>query len=406
MLDTEKIREDFPILSRKVRGKPLAYLDNAATTHKPLAVLQAMDDYYLSSNANPHRGTSSLSQQATEIYEGARKKAAAFVGAKPEEIIFTRNATESLNLAAHMAGELTQGMRRGSDGILLTQMEHHSNIVPWQLLAKRQGRRIKYVKVRSYGALCNEDAEGMLKGSSVFSFTHLSNVLGVANDAKALCSKAKKAGALSVVDAAQSVPHLPVNVKEIGCDFLAFSGHKMLGPTGIGVLYARKELQEKAEPFLGGGDMIKQVNFESSTWNDVPYKFEAGTPNVAGAVGLAAAVDYLKKVGMENIEMHEAQLGKSCAEELEEIVGMRILGPKKNRAGIVAYNIRKLHPHDLGEFADEDGIVIRTGHHCAQPLMKVLGEGASCRASFYIYNTQEEVERLSASMKRAAKALK
>jgi cysteine desulfurase/selenocysteine lyase len=406
MLDTEKIREDFPILSRKVRRKPLAYLDNAATTQKPNAVIDAIAQYYRSSNANPHRGTSSLSQEATEIYEGARKKVAAFVGAKPQEIIFTRNATESLNLAAHMAGEVTRGVRRGRDGILLTQMEHHSNIVPWQLLAKRRGRKLKFVKVRSYGALCNEDVSGMLGGCSIFSFTHLSNVLGTVNDAKALCSKAAKAGALSVVDGAQSVPHLEVNVKEIDCDFLAFSGHKMLGPTGIGVLYARKELQEKSEPFLGGGDMIRQVGFERSTWNDAPYKFEAGTPNVAGAVGLAAAIDYLKNVGMGNIEEHEAGLGKRCVQELEGIGGMRVLGPKKNRTGIVAFNIGKLHAHDVGEFADEDGIVIRTGHHCAQPLMAVLGETASCRASFYLYNTSEEVERLAASMRRAAKALK
>jgi len=274
MLDVEKIREDFPILKRDMCGKALAYLDNAATTQKPVQVLQAMDDYYKSHNANIHRGAYSLSLEATDAYEGARANIARFINAKPEEIIFTRNATESLNLAASVTAA---SMKKGST-ILLTQMEHHSNIVPWQLAAKRGGHRLQYAKVRRNGTLCNEDVEKELARSpSVFSFTHVSNALGTINDAKDLCRKAKKAGSLACVDAAQSAPHMKVDVKEIGCDFFAFSGHKMLGPTGTGVLYMRRELQKKFEPFLGGGDMIKSVGFESSVWNDPPHKFEAGT---------------------------------------------------------------------------------------------------------------------------------
>ena len=400
-MDVEKIRADFPILFRSFNGKPPAYLDNAATTQKPLCVLEAMDEYYRNSNANPHRGAYSLSAQSTEIYESARRNVAAFIGARPEEIIFTRNATESLNLVANVA---CQQASKGSR-ILLTQMEHHSNIVPWQMAAKRHGPSLDYLKIRSCGALCMEDLpEKLAKSPFIFSFAHVSNVLGTINDAKKLARMAKGAGALSCVDAAQSVPHMMVSVKEIGCDFLAFSGHKMLGPMGIGVLYMRRELQEEMEPFLGGGDMIKRVGFEKSEWNGPPHKFEAGTPNVAGAVGLAAAISYLKKIGMKKIEAHEKRLAAACRRQLSRVPGIRFHGPKKG-AGIVSFNIGRIHAHDAGEFADEDGIAIRTGHHCAMPLMGVLGEAATCRASFYIYNSEEEVDRLAAAMKKAQRKL-
>lgn len=401
MLDPEKIRCDFPIFERKFSGKALAYLDNAATTQKPSQVMEAMGGYYRNFNANPHRGAYRLVAEATERYESARRNIASFIGARHEEIIFTRNTTESLNLVAAVA---CQQAAPGS-GILLTQMEHHSNIVPWQMNAKRRDLKIKYAKMHSNGTLCIEDVQLELAAHpAVFSFTHVSNVLGTINDAKKLARMAKKAGALSCVDAAQSVPHMEVNVKRIGCDFLAFSGHKMLGPAGIGVLYMRRELQESCPPFLGGGGMIKEVTFEGATWNSPPYKFEAGTPNVAGAVGLSSAADYLKKIGMGSIAAHEKNLAKRCREELGGIKGMRFHGPKDG-IGIVSFNIGKMHAHDAGQFADEDGVAIRTGHHCAQPLMKLLGVPATARASFYIYNTQEEVGRLALSMKRAQKTL-
>jgi cysteine desulfurase/selenocysteine lyase len=402
MLDVEKIRSDFPILSRKMNGKPIAYLDNAATTQKPVQVIEAMDGYYRNANANPHRGNYSLVEEATEAYEGARKKVAAFAGAKPEEIIFTRNATESLNLVANVT---CQQAKPGST-VLLTQMEHHSNIVPWQLGAKRHGLKLRYVKMRSYGALCNEDAEGGLEQKPfVFSFTAASNVLGAANDSAKLAKMAKNAGALACIDAAQAAPRTKIDVKKIGCDFLAFSGHKMLGPTGIGVLFMRRELQEELLPFLGGGDMIKSVSFDSASYNAPPCKYEAGTPNVAGAVGLSAAIDYLQKVGMEKIAEHEKKLAKYCRNELAGIKGIQFYGPKKSESGIVSFNIGRIHAHDLGEFANSEGIAIRAGHLCAQPLMGLLKVPAVARASFYIYNTEEEAERLVESMKKAAKVL-
>ena len=399
--DVEKIREDFPILKRKFNGHRLAYLDNAATTQKPVQVLEAMDGYYREHNANIHRGAYTLSQESTDAYENARKNVASFIGATPEEIIFTKNTTESLNIVAGITCETAP---RGSS-VLLTQMEHHSNIVPWQLQAKRNHLLLRYVKMRSYGKLCNEDVdEELARSPHIFSFTHVSNVLGTINDAASFCRKAKKAGTLSCVDAAQSVPHMKVNVKEMGCDFLAFSAHKMLGPTGIGVLYMRRELQETLPPFLGGGDMIKSVSCDSSTWNDPPYKYEAGTQNVAGAVGLSAAIDYLKKVGLKNIAAHEQKLAALCRKELSLIKGVKFYGPK-NSAGLVSFNIGKIHAHDAGEFANREGIAIRAGHHCAMPLMKLLDVPATCRASFYLYNTEEEVERLAASMKRCQKVM-
>ena len=399
--DVEKIRADFPILSRKMNGKPLAYLDNAATTQKPRAVLEAMDDYYNMHNANVHRGAYLLSEEATESYEKARAVVARFINARPDEIIFTRNATESLNL---VASTTSQQAARGS-GILLTQMEHHSNIVPWQLAAKRNRLGLEYATISGKGELDETSVESQLSSSPfIFSFTHVSNVLGTVNDAAHLCRMARKAGTLSCVDAAQSVPHMEVDVKGMGCDFLAFSGHKMLGPTGIGALYMRRELQERLPPFLGGGDMIRRVSFEKSEWNEPPYKFEAGTQNVAGAVGLGAATGYIRKVGLGRIAVHGRKLAKICREELSRVPEIRFYGPGKG-PGIVPFNVGGIHAHDAGEFANQDGIAIRAGHHCAQPLMGLLGVPATCRASFYFYNTEEEAKRLGASMKRCWKAL-
>jgi len=400
-LDNEKIRADFPILARRFGGKALAYLDNAATTQKPVQVLEAMDEYYRNSNANVNRGAYRLGEESTEAYEHARKKVAEFIGADADEIIFTKNATESLNLVANVA---CNGAKKGSR-ILLTEMEHHSNIVPWQMAAKRKGLKLRYAKITGEGKLDMEDAKARLaENPFIFSFTRLSNVLGALNDAKTLVRMARKAGALTCVDGAQSVPHARVDVKEIGCDFCAFSGHKMLGPMGIGVLYMRRELQESLQPFLGGGDMIKSVDFARAEWNEPPHKFEAGTPNVAGAVGLSAAVGYLSKIGMGRVAAHEKKLAAVCRETLGEVPEIRFHGPA-NGAGIVSFNVGRIHAHDLGTFADRDGVAIRTGRHCAEPLVRLLGETATARASFYVYNTEEEVGRLAESMKRAQRKL-
>lgn len=395
--DVDKIRGDFPILSRRANGKPLAYLDNAATTQKPRAVLDAIRDYYENSNANAHRGGNALAEEATGIYENARKRVARFIGAAPSEIVFTRNATESLNLSARLCVE-----QMGAKRILLTEMEHHSNIVNWQLAAKGKAK-IKYLKVKSAGAICKEDVGG-LGADSVFSFTHASNVLGTVNDADALCKMARAAGALSVVDGAQSAPHMKVDVHAMGCDFFAFSAHKMLGPTGLGVLYIRKEIADRLEPVFGGGGAIESVMFSGTTFARAPYKFEPGTQDVAGAVGLAAAIDYLEKVGMGAIEKHVAELHRACIAGLKEMGGVHVYG-NGEKTGIVSFNVGRLHAHDIAQIASDDGVMLRAGHHCCQPLMKALGASATARASFYLYNTEEEAGRLAASVKRAKKVL-
>ena len=400
-MDVEKIRSDFPILSRRFSGRRLAYLDNAATTQKPVQVIGAIGEYYRNSNANVNRGAYRLGEESTEIYEAARRSVASFIGARQDEIIFTRNATESLNLVASV---VCQQAAPGS-GILLTQMEHHSNIVPWQLAAKRHGLRLEYAEITAEGKLDLRDVEARLAARpSIFSFTHVSNVLGTVNGAQKLSRMAKGAGALSCVDGAQSAPHMGVDVKGMGCDFFAFSGHKMLGPMGIGVLYMRRGLQQSLPPFLGGGDMIKSVGFGGSVWGAPPHKYEAGTPDVAGAVGLSAAIGYLKKIGMGKIAAHERKLAAYCREALSAVRGIRFHGPE-NGAGIVSFNVGKIHAHDLAAFADDDAVAIRAGHHCAQPLMGLLGEAATCRASAYLYNTEEEIDRLVASAKRAQKTL-
>lgn len=398
-IDVKGILHDFPILSRKINGHRLVYLDNAATTQKPLQVIEAVNDFYLKHNANVHRSVHTLGEEATELYEGAREKVASFINAGSEEIVFTRGTTESINLVRFAWAEK---YLEKDDVILLTMMEHHSNIVPWQLVARKKGARLRYVGVDKEGRLKFDELERDIAGSRILAITHCSNVLGTVNDVKKACSLARKNGVLTVVDAAQSAPHIRVDVREIGCDFLAFSGHKMLAPNGIGVLYGRKEILQEMDPFHGGGDMIKEVFLDHATWNDVPYKFEAGTVNTGGAIGLAEAIRYIEKIGIENIEKHERAVTQYCLETLSKIEGLLIYGPQeaKGRVGVVSFNIKGAHPHDVATILDRNGIAIRSGHHCAQPLMNHYSVPAMCRASFYLYNTLEDVDRLYQGIKK------
>ena len=401
LLDVERVRADFPILKRKVNGKRLVYLDNAATTQKPRSVIEAISDFYSNHNANIHRAVHRLSIEATEAYEKARSKAAAFIKCKNEEVIFTRGTTESINLVRFAWAE--EQMEK-DDLIVLTKMEHHSNIVPWQLVAQKTHAKVKYVDLDEDGILNMYEFERAMNDSpKLVAFTHCSNVLGTINDAAMLVRKARKAGATTLVDAAQSVPHMPVDVSQIGCDFLAFSGHKMLGPTGIGVLYGRKALLEDIEPFQGGGDMIKEVHLTGAKWNDIPYKFEAGTTNFADAVGLGVAIDYLSSVGMQKVRDHEVELLKYAIEEAEKVGGLTIYGPRDTarRGGVLSFNVEGIHPHDMASILDEEGVAIRSGHHCAQPLMERLDVMATNRASFYIYNSYDDVDVLVGGLKKA-----
>ena len=405
ILNTEKIRKDFPILNRKINGMPLIYLDNSATTQKPKQVIQAITDYYENYNANVHRGIHTLSEEATIGYENAHKKVADFINVDSvEEIIFTKNATESLNLLAY---SLTSQLKNG-DEIVLTQMEHHSNIVPWQQLAKHRGLIVKYIKKDKEGKLDkNSIVDTITRKTKIVSVTHVSNVLGTINPVKEIGKIAHEHNAFFVVDSAQGVPHMPVDVKKIDCDFLAFSGHKMCGPTGIGVLYGRKERLQRMSPFLYGGDMIKEVRFDDTRFNDLPWRFEAGTPNISEGIGLGIAVDYLKKIGMENVREHERELVSYAMEKLSEIECIEIYGPSADsRGGVVSFNLKGIHAHDVAHFLNEDGIAIRGGHHCAMPLMSVLGINGSARASFYIYNTYEEIDLLKKSLERTVRFFK
>ncbi|MBI2143741.1 cysteine desulfurase [Candidatus Woesearchaeota archaeon] len=399
-MNAKKIREDFPILKRKVYGKPLVYLDNAATTQKPMQVIEAISRYYREYNSNVHRAVHKLSQEATEAYESAHEKVSNFIGAKGiQEVAFTKNATESLNLVAN---SLSRQLSKG-DEIILTQMEHHSNMVPWQQAAKRTGARLKYIEIDGNGELKMQQLQSLInKKTKIVAFTHVSNVLGTINPAKEIISAAKDAGAITVMDGAQSVPHMPVNAQKLGCDFLAFSSHKMLGPMGIGVLYGKDELLEKMEPLLYGGDMVSEVSFEDAKWNELPWRLEAGTPDVAGAVGLAAAIDYLLKIGLENIHDHEKLLTKLAIEKLQQIAGLAIYGPEAERAGLASFSINGVHPHDVSALLDAEGIAVRGGHHCAMPLARLLGTFGSTRASFYIYNTAQEMEKLAAAVEKLA----
>ena len=400
-VDWAKVRKDFPILDQQVHGHPLVYFDNAATTQKPRAVVDALRSYYEHDNANVHRGLHELSSRATDAYEGARARVAKYIGAAgADEIVFTRGTTESINLVAQAWGGR---FLHQSDVILLTEMEHHSNLVPWQLLAERVAARLRFVPVRNDGTLALEHLEQLLTPEvKLFAFTHVSNSLGTINPVAELCRKAKAVGAVSLVDAAQSAGHMPVDVREIGCDFLAFSGHKMCGPTGSGALYGRAEILDAMPPWHGGGEMIVSVTLEKSTFKKPPHRFEAGTPNIAGAIGLAAALDYLDAIGRSAIAEHDAQLTTYARERFAELPGLRVLGPAGERGAILGFVMDAVHPHDLTTFADQRGVALRGGHHCNQPLMRRFGLPGTTRASFYFYNTREEIDRMIDILRDAA----
>jgi cysteine desulfurase/selenocysteine lyase len=387
----QKIKNDFPIFT----DSDLVYLDNAATSQKPQSVLDAVYSMYKEANANVHRALYSLGSEATERFENSRKKVANFIGADSKEIIFTSGTTESINLLARSLGNTL----KPGDEILISEMEHHSNIVPWQMAAQRTGATLKYLSITDTGELDLTNPENYFTSNTkIVSLTHMSNVLGTINPIKYLAKLAHDVGAILIVDGAQGASHIPVNIKELDCDFYAFSGHKMLGPTGIGVLWGKTELLEEMEPFMGGGEMINTVTMESSTWNDIPYKFEAGTPNFAQAVGLGAAIDYLENIGMNEIADHENTLTQYAMNKLNNVDGLRIHGSAKDRGGVISFNVDGIHPHDLAQFLNEDNIAIRVGHHCAQPLLKTLGETATARLSFYIYNDESDVDKFCASL--------
>ena len=398
----EEIRKDFPILARQVHGKPLVYLDSTASSQKPQAVLDAMTHYYQSYNANVHRGVYEISEEATAAMEKARVKVARFINARhSKQIIFTRNTTESINLLAYTWGSVNI---KAGDLIVLTEMEHHSNLVPWQLLAQRTGARLEFIPVSDDGLLqLDVYAELLKQQPKLVAFTHMSNVLGTINPAKAMIEQAHAVGAVIVLDAAQSVPHLPVDVQALDADFVCFSGHKMLGPTGIGVLYGKRDLLEAMPPFMGGGDMIRTVKLRESTWNDLPWKFEAGTPAIAEAVGLGAAVDYLNALGMENVQRHEQEMTAYAMERLSNVANLTIYGPAADqRGGVISFTLGDIHPHDLASILDQEvGVSIRAGHHCAQPLMERFDLAATARASFYVYTMKEEIDMLVRGLERA-----
>ena len=402
-----QVREDFPILKRQVNGKPLVYLDNAATSQKPTQVIKALEQYYLEYNANIHRGIHKLAEEATLAHEEAREKTAKFINARrTEEIVFVRNTTEALNLLAYAWGRRNVGK---NDKIVLTIMEHHSNIVPWQMLAKEKEAKIEFIEIDKEGKLQEEQIREKIDSrTKIVAVTHASNVLGTINPVEAIGKAAHQVGALFVLDAAQSVPHMPVDVKKLDCDFMAFSGHKMMGPTGIGVLYGKKQFLEDTPPFLGGGEMIREVHTTDSSWKELPYKFEAGTPNIAGAIGLGIAIDYLNRLGMQHIHDHEMKITAYTLSKMEKINGLTYYGPKDvdQRVGVISFNLGDIHAHDMASLLDEEGIAIRSGHHCAQPLMEFLDIPAASRASFYIYNTKEEVDILINALEKAKKLFK
>ena len=392
-IDWKAIREDFPILRERAHGHPLIYFDSAATSQKPRAVLDALRNYYEHENANVHRGLHELSSRATEAYEKSRQQVANYLGAaSADEIVFTRGTTESINLVAQAWGGK---FLRDGDVVLLTEMEHHSNLVPWQLLAERTGAQLRFVPVCDDGTLALDRLSSLLTPEvKLFAFTHVSNSLGTINPVRELCKKARAVGALTLVDAAQSAGHMPINVRELGCDFLAFSGHKMCGPTGIGALYGRAEILDSIPPWHGGGEMIVSVSLEKSAFKKAPHRFEAGTPNIAGAIGLAAAIDYIESIGRAAIFEHDAQLAGYAMERLAELPGMRVLGPSAERGALVGFVMEAAHPHDLTTFADQYGLAMRGGHHCNQPLMRRFGLPGTTRASFYFYNTKGEIDRM------------
>ncbi|KIQ95012.1 putative cysteine desulfurase [Anoxybacillus thermarum] len=397
-MNVKELRQLFPILDQQVNGKPLVYLDSAATSQKPLPVIEAIDNYYRQYNSNVHRGVHTLGTKATDAYEGAREKVRRFIGAaSTEEIIFTRGTTTAINLVAASYGRAN--VREG-DEIVITYMEHHSNIIPWQQVAKQTGATLKYIPLQPDGTIRLEDVEQTVTpNTKIVAVMHVSNVLGTINPVKEIAQIAHKNGAVVVVDGAQSTPHMKVNVQDIDCDFYAFSGHKMCGPTGIGVLYGKKHLLEQMEPVEFGGEMIDFVGLYESTWKELPWKFEGGTPIIAGAIGLGAAIDFLEQVGLDHIAEHEHRLAQYALAQLATIEGLTIYGPKE-RAGLVTFNIDGVHPHDVATVLDAEGIAVRAGHHCAQPLMKWLNVTATARASFYLYNTEEEIDALVSALKK------
>jgi len=391
-LDVANIRADFPILGREVHGRPLVYLDSAASSQKPRAVIEAMSDYFSAHHANVHRGAHQLSVEATDAYEEARAKVARFAGASnPDEIVFTRGTTEGINLVAYAWGRSVGP----GDEIVLTVMEHHSNIVPWQLLAERSGAKLRFATLTPEGRLDLDHMASLVgPATRLIGVTHVSNTLGVMNPVAEIAALAHEAGALCLVDGAQAAPHGAVDVRAAGCDFYAFSAHKMCGPTGIGALWARPELLEAMPPFQGGGEMISEVRLEGSTWAPVPHKFEAGTPAIAEAVGFGAAVDYLEQAGIEAIQAHEAEITRYALDRLSELDGLRIVGPTEDRLGLVSFTYGDIHPHDLATILDRRGVAIRAGHHCNQPLMDYLGVDATARASFYLYTARADIDAL------------
>ena len=405
----ENLRNDFPILKRTVRdNKQLVYLDNASTTQKPNQVIDAITDYYQNHNANIHRAVYELAEEATEAYESSRDKVANFVNIKNrQEIIFVRGTTEAINLVAYAWGRLR--IDEG-DIIVTTEYEHHSNIVPWQLLTQEKHAKLEYIGMDDNGELILDDLDKYLATGKVklVTFSLMSNVLGTITNAEKIIAKCKAAGVLTLIDGAQAVPHMKVDLEKLGCDFFAFSGHKMLGPTGIGVLWVRKSVLETMSPFHGGGDMIREVHKYETTWNDLPYKFEAGTPNIADVVGLGAAIDYLTKIGMDNVREHEIELTKYAIEKLSAVKGLHVYGTKDilKRGGVISFNFADVHPHDVAQIVDGEGIAVRSGHHCAQVLMERLNVAATSRASFYIYNTKQDIDILVNSLNIVAKVFK
>ena len=402
-LDIERIRRDFPVLKREVNGRPLVYLDNAATSQKPVQVMAEITRYYRDINSNIHRGVHTLSVEATERYEAARERVRAFFGASDvSEIIFTRNTTESINLVAHAFG---RAFLEAGDEVLISEIEHHSNIVPWQMLREERGIALRHIPMLPDGTLDLDEARRLIgPRTKLLSITLMSNALGTIVPVAELAELARAQGARVLVDAAQAAPHLPIDVAELGADFLACSAHKMLGPTGVGVLWGRRELLEEMPPFLGGGDMIASVSLEESTWNELPYKFEAGTPNIAGVIGFGVALDYLEAVGMDAIRRHERDLTGYALDRLIDVPGVTLYGPLDPdlRGGVVSFGLDGVHPHDIGQVLDSHGVAIRAGHHCAQPVMRKLDVAATARASFYLYNTREEVDVLEAAVRETS----
>ncbi|ADI25566.1 cysteine desulfurase [Geobacillus sp. C56-T3] len=398
-MNVNEIRTLFPILHQDVNGHPLVYFDSAATSQKPLPVIEALDRYYREYNSNVHRGVHTLGTKATDAYEGAREKVRRFLNAQSaQEIIFTRGTTAALNLVAASYGRAN--VKEG-DEIVITYMEHHSNLIPWQQLAKQTGATLKYIPLQEDGTIDLRDVEAAItKAAKIVAIAHVSNVLGTINPVREIARIAHERGAVVVVDAAQSAPHMKVDVQELDCDFLALSGHKMCGPTGIGVLYGKKKWLAQMEPIEFGGEMIDFVELYDSTWKELPWKFEGGTPIIAGAIGLGAAIDFLEQVGLDAIAAHEHELAQYALSRMADIEGVTVYGPKE-RAGLVTFNIDGVHPHDVATVLDAEGIAIRAGHHCAQPLMKWLGVTATARASFYLYNTKEEIDRFIAALQKA-----